>query len=236
MTARPLLYSSLFISICVLLALPLSILGRGSELNVRSIQSTTKQTYLRKYLAYGAGCGILLNTVQVASAVELDSLSDTSLKKTLFNIPPRQTVYPSNFDGVWSSSLNFEGAKFCNDIPFASISENVNVAGFRKYSIAQISDIGSDINNLKRKWIRSDRGDIVEDVNFNLKSSISKIMDKYQAEVDNLDYQPKKDPNRCSLTYHDVKGSGKIELFTNSRSNSLTADGLFLATEQIRQV
>ena len=44
------------------------------------------------------------------------------------------------------------------------------------------------------------------------------------------------DTNRCILKYHDDKGTGKIDTFTNARSWKNYPDGGFFCNEQIRQV
>ena len=86
------------------------------------------------------------------------------------------------------------------------------------------------------KFVTFSKGADIEDKSHNIKSSMNTFMQKINNIVDSIDYDEQKDPNRCVIQYHDSKGSGKIDTFTNSRTLRTNPDGSFDCSEQIRQV
>ena len=88
-------------------------------------------------------------------------LTNPQYTKRLFNIPPGAAQYPSSFQGLWSTSYKFVDAKFDPTIPMKELAKDVNVAGFRKYSVAFIPDVGKDFS-CRLQFKKGGKG-IVED-------------------------------------------------------------------------
>ena len=130
--------------------------------------------------------------------------------------------------------MKFDGAVFTDQIPYTDFARNPDVAGFRKYSVASCSDIGAE-PSFRRKFIRNSAGVVVEDVSFNIAESIAAFGRKVNSKVTGNDYDGEKNANRASILYTDDKGSGKIDLFTNSRSCRSVEGGGFYYDEQLRQ-
>lgn len=163
-------------------------------------------------------------------------LEDPFFEKSIFNLPPGLTPYPSWLAGTWSVNYKFVGAQFTEQFPYRTLASNVNVPGFRKYSVAYLPDIGKE-TTAKLRFVNGGDGIISEDRVFNLKSIFQSFMNDVHAVVDTTSYDSETNANRCSLAYHDDKGSGKIELFSNSRTwRSKDTDGTFQTAENIRQV
>lgn len=147
-------------------------------------------------------------------------LNDQIYTKSQFNLPPSLTTYPSNFAGIWTANYKYVDASFTTDIPLKELSSDVNVAGFRKYSVAFVPDIGADfITNVQFKRGPGDSSNsVVEDRQFNLINTLQSVN---KATVDGMVYEPDKNANRLSLKYTDPRGTGKIELFSNYRSQGM---------------
>jgi len=150
---------------------------------------------------------------------EISILDDSAFKKPLFNIPPSDLKYPEYFLGLWDVNLNYQKAEFSERVRFQDLQNDVNVGGFRKYSIAYMPDIGKNAQTTFR-YIRRD-GSVVEDIPFNLKGIIENQFRESQCKVSGIEYNPQRNPNRLGLEYNDSKGSGRIEIFVNSRSSSV---------------
>ena len=85
---------------------------------------------------------------QTSRSTELED--DKSIEKSVFNIPPNPIEYPSSFSGEWDIDLKFEDTVFTEQIRYSEIARDVNVAGFRKYSIGLFPDIGKDLRTKLR--------------------------------------------------------------------------------------
>jgi hypothetical protein len=183
-------------------------------------------------VAATAGSSLLTSMPKVTFAQPLiaKECDKQIYKKSIFNIPPKAFNFPESFAGTWQTSFNFEDAKFTDQFTMKELSSDVNVAGFRKYGVAYMPDIGKnflcDLKYAKQSNL------VLEDREFNLKSILSSAT---EGSVDAMLYDVKRDPNRCSLQYHDSKNSGKQELFTNYRKQEVLPDGTFHTVENIRQ-
>ena len=165
-----------------------------------------------------------------AQPLQANECDNVSYKKSIFNIPPGVFTFPDYFEGTWKTAFRFEDAKFTDQFTMKELSSDVNVAGFRKYGVAYMPDIGANFEcDMKYTKIT---GVVLEDREFNLKSILQRAT---QATADEIEYDLKKDANRCSVKYHDAKGSGKQELFTNYRKQEVLPDGTFRTVENIRQ-
>lgn len=182
--------------------------------------------------AITAGSLLLTSFPTVSNGVSLGAkeCDNPTYKKNIFNIPPGPIVFPAYFEGTWDTTFRFEDAKFTDQFTMKELSTDVNVAGFRKYGVAYMPDIGANFECDLRYTDQSSR--ILEDRNFNLRSILQSAT---QASVDEIEYDLNKDANRCSVKYHDSKGSGKQELFTNYRKQETLPDGTFRTVENIRQ-
>eukprot|EP01041_Mallomonas_annulata_P012500 gene12500-26310_t len=173
---------------------------------------------------------------KVFAADRLNDLLDNEIyTKPLLNLPPNRFEYPSFFQAVWNIDLIYKDAKFTNAIEFNKLARDVNVPGFRKYSVGFLPDLGA---NIKTKWnfipADSSSGTIIEDRSTNLKNIIEDTFQISNCIIDGIDYDSIKNPNRCSIQYHDQKANGKLELFTNYRK-SLLKKNQFYSLEHIRQ-
>ena len=151
-------------------------------------------------------------------------------KKSIFNIPPRLTIFPGYFEGTWATTYQFEDAQFTDQFTMKELSSDLNVAGFRKYGVAYMPDVGANFE-CELKYTRHSDG-VLEDRAFNLRSILQSAT---QATADEVEFDLKKDVNRCSVKYHDSKGSGKQEMFSNYRFQESLSDGSFRVVENIRQ-
>lgn len=163
------------------------------------------------------------------------------LKNSVFNIPPRATVYPEFLRGDWDVQMTFRGFLF----PSAAIAKdklvaNANVPGFQKLSIAHVADVGRDSTNFK---MSIDRSSGLEDRQRSLATSIDAHLG-YEAVREVL-YDPRENANRLSVDFipNRTRNANRIELFCNARESELvpagsTASGrtVFVCSEYIRQV
>ena len=153
-------------------------------------------------------------------------LNSDSYNKPIFNIPPTPLVYPEYYEGAWLANLQFVDGYFTPAIPFPQLSRDVNIAGFRRYSIAFMPDVGASVSNVLLKFQKEDstnsnsnnNNQVFEDRSSNLLSLFTAFSKQFDTVVDSITYD-NTNSNRLSLLYHDPSLSkGKIELFTNSRS------------------
>jgi hypothetical protein len=142
-------------------------------------------------------------------------LNDIQYKKSLFNIPPAEFFFPTWVAGEWDTNYIFDGAGFTNKIDFKNLSKDINVAGFRRYSVAFMPDIGNNVNTKMRFIIRNNK--VVEDIEYNLKSLIEAQLKNENCKVHDFVYEPTGNPNRIGFKYDDNKGNGQIEIFVNDR-------------------
>jgi hypothetical protein len=150
----------------------------------------------------------------------------------LFNLPPKELSYPAYFDGTWDTSIRYEDASFSPEVPINTLSRDVNVAGFRKYSVAYLPDVGSDFE-CQLKFTKQPSGLVAQDLKHNIRSILANSV---SATADDIEYDPAQNANRYTVRYKDAKGSGKMELFTNFRSQGDTSrGGPFRTFESIRQ-
>ena len=159
-------------------------------------------------------------------------LNDDQYKKSLFNIPPKELAYPNWIAGEWETNFNFDGAGFTDLIDFKKLSKDVNVAGFRKYSVAFMPDIGQDVNAKMRFIVRNDK--VVEDIEYNLKSVIEAQQRNEKANVHDFVYDPTNNPNRIGFKYDDNKGNGQVEIFINDRKTTFQ-DNNYKSITTLRQ-
>jgi len=148
-------------------------------------------------------------SLPVLSVADLDK---QEYAKSPFNLPPGEAKYPTFLEGVWRADCRFVDAVFTPQIPLKQLSSDVNVAGFRKYSVGFFPDLGSDYTTNFQWKLRN--GYAVEDRVFNLVNTLRTVNG---ATVDDVEYDPVQNPNRCSLRYTDSRSTGKLELFTNYR-------------------
>lgn len=194
-----------------------------------TLKSFSREVAATRFLA----SGLLLTSLPgpcFAKALQKNECDDPAYKKSLFNLPPGAPVYPDYFDGTWATTFQFRDAKFTDQFTMKELSSDVNVAGFRKYGVAYMPDIGSSFACGLKYTNKSGR--VMEDREFNLRNILQSAT---QGTADEIEYDYKKDANRCSVKYHDAKGSGKQEMFTNFRSQETLADGSFRTVENIRQ-
>lgn len=172
--------------------------------------------------------------VNAVSSIPVASILDQpKYKKSLFNLIPIEMTYPDYFLGDWNVKYQFDGAGFGDKIAFDQLSKDPNVAGFRKYSIAYMSDIGKDVNTSSR-YIKRNDGAIVEDLDYNIKSIVEIQQKSVNCRIMDFNYDPGKNPNRLGFKYTDDKGNGNIELFINDRKKNIVENN-FYSISNLRQ-
>lgn len=117
--------------------------------------------------------------------------------KPLFSIPPGIFTYPKSFLGEWKVQYSYQGSSFYDKIPFENLARDINVPGFRKYSVVMVPDIGKDFTTTW-SFVQANNGDITEDRTFNLKSTMESTFLESSCKVEEVEYDP---PNRCSIRY-----------------------------------
>lgn len=157
------------------------------------------------------------------------------LKNSVFNVPPLAQVYPEFMHGNWSVTSRFSGYIFPSDkIAKSRLTQNVNVPGFQKCSIAAVCDIGKE-QAVYGMYINEPTG--LEDRTFTLTNQIDAFLG-YHAVAEVI-YDATKNPNRLSVDFIDYKtrNAERIELFCNARESEVYGDTpIFVCSEHIRQV
>lgn len=101
--------------------------------NIKSDHNIFKQ---QKITAINTGTLLLslslLPTHVLAKVLDKNECDNNIYKKSIFNIPPKPFTFPSYFEGNWRSSFSFVDAKFTNQFSMKELSDDVNIAGFRK--------------------------------------------------------------------------------------------------------
>lgn len=202
-----------------------------------------KTFQMSQFLAAGCTLGYISTSCSnKASAAEQpltesdDPLLDSDrYKKQLFNIPPKVVQYPDYFEGTWRTNLTFKDAKFSSAIPFKALAMDVNIAGFRQYSVASIADVGSSASDIFLQYKRSKAGAVIEDRLSNTLSLFAAFAGRqFNSKVSGVQYDPDSNPNRFSLDYRAPSSVGHIDLFSNSR-NIAYEDSAVAVTECMRQ-
>ena len=177
----------------------------------------TAATVMTAATAAATAAGNVPITTSQSPVLSVDDLDKQEYAKSPFNIPPSEMYFPPFLSGLWTAEFRFVDAVFTRQIPLKQLSSDVNVAGFRKYSVSFFPDLGADFTTNLQWKVRSGGdgvGYAVEDRVFNLANTLRVVNG---AAVDNVEYDPQQNPNRCSLRYTDSRSTGKLELFTNSR-------------------
>jgi len=195
----------------------------------------------RRILCSGAVAGLCSQVSTPAAAdgpsglqQRLASKSAEQLRSPIFNIPPRQQIFPQWLEGTWQARQVFAGFVFPL-LPRERVMREVDVPGFKTCSIIDIADVGKSPVEFDLRWV-SRQGIVLEDVPFNLKESVRGHLDK--GEVTRVDYEPEKDPNRLTLAIRGSRNAERVELFVNSRDSEAPKDNpdLFFTSEYRRQV
>ena len=67
--------------------------------------------------------------------------SAKELTSPIFNIPPKQQVYPAWLEGRWAAKSEFVGFEFPT-LPRQQVMQQEDVPGFKKCSIIDFADVG----------------------------------------------------------------------------------------------
>ena len=217
----------------LLLLIIININGKLIKRNIDVINNLFKKNLLNIISISTSVCTI--NSKISIAETKLPSaiiLNDDQYKKSLFNIPPTELIYPNWILGDWESNYKFDGAGFTDKLDFKILSKDVNIAGFRKYSVAFMPDIGQDFNTKMRFINRNNK--VVEDLQYNLISIIETQQKNVNCKVHDFVYDPTNNPNRLGFKYDDNKGNGQIEIFINDRKNTLK-DNYYKSITTLRQ-
>jgi hypothetical protein len=166
---------------------------------------------------------------KVAYAFVESPLQSESYVKPLFNLPPSVFNYPKYFEGSWKANLTYKDALFTSDISRKELLQDVNIAGFRRYSVAFIPDIGSSANNILFQFISTSKSNssvIIEDRQTNVISLFNSFTTQFNTSLDKFEYNAKDNPNRLSIQFHTPTITGRAELFTNYRSLTYLDNGI----------
>ena len=203
---------------------------RYSDIISKNVQKIMNQLSVSSLLVMNTKMANAVSSPMPSASI----LEDVKYKRSLFNLPPSEITYPDYFQGDWNVNYIFDGAGFTNKIPFDQIARDPNIAGFRKYSVAYMTDIGKDVQTTMRFKKRSTDGLIVDDLEYNLKSMIETQQSDNNCKVFHLLYEPSKNPNRLGFKYSDNKGNGIIEIFVNDRKKNVE-DNKFYSITSLRQ-
>lgn len=203
---------------------------RYNDIISRNVQQIINQLSVSSLLVMNSKIANAVSSPMPAASI----LEDVKYKRSLFNLPPSEMTYPDYFQGDWNVNYVFDGAGFTSKIPFDQIARDPNIAGFRKYSVAYMTDIGKDVQTTMRFKKRSTDGLIVDDLEYNLKSMIETQQSDNNCKVFDLLYEPSKNPNRLGFKYSDNKGNGIIEIFVNDRKKNVE-DNKFYSITSLRQ-
>lgn len=175
-------------------------------------------------------------------AERLSQKDPALLQNSVFNLPPPVQVYPQFMRGTWNVTLEYAGYLFPSQkISRSRLTQDVQIPGFQKCSIALLSDVGKETVQYTMS-IDPDTG--LEDRIKTLTTSIDGHSG-YSA-IQQVLYNPKANPNRLSLVFVEYRTTNaeRIELFCNGRESELidrVEDNgdkrqLFVCSEFIRQV
>jgi hypothetical protein len=192
-------------------------------------------------VAAGSSAGALLlsspppaHAASGSLAAKLAKRDPSVLSNSIFNVPPTAQVYPEFMRGSWNIQCKFGGFLFpSTKISRQRVTQNVQIPGFQKCSIAALCDVGKDVDYQMK--IDLDSG--LEDRVVTLENQINAHLG-YEAVKDIL-YNPKQNPNRLSVQFvpYKTKNAERMELFFNARESELVAEtGVFVCSEYLRQV
>lgn len=84
------------------------------------------------------------------SIIQQSKLDDQTYRKPIFNLPPSEQEFPSYYKGLWDCEYRYSSAEFSDKVQFQSLQRDPNVAGFRKFSVAYMPDIGKDVKTTSK--------------------------------------------------------------------------------------
>lgn len=226
------------VSCCVFVVLIFGVNARAQE----SIRTSIFHQFSKanKFVAFGVVSSQFYAKDAAIAVASTNSLENIYLKKPIFNFPPTEQHYPPFLSGIWKAEMKYQRAAFCPAFTMKQLASDLNIPGFRKYSVVFLPDIGADattflrFENIQRPLVAGPI--LIEDIKTYVDSIFTSQYATVASKVDTFDYDPAKNPNRISLLYHDTKGTGAIELFVNSRSSSVSEDGKrFFSLAHVRQ-
>lgn len=208
--------------------LALLILLLLESISVTTALASTEVLSRRQALVSAAATGAsLLSIPPPAHAAEglaskLQKRDPALLKNSVFNVPPSAQVYPKFMRGAtFKVTSKFNGYIFPSEkIPKSRLTQDFEVPGFQKCSIAAICDVGKEVAEYQMKI--DAKG--LEDRQFTLKSQVDAFLG-YPAVAQVL-YDAPRNPNRISIDFIEYKtrNAERIELFCNARESELYAN------------
>lgn len=194
----------------------------------------------RRNVMWAIGTGATLLPTAVAAeglAAKMAKRDPAVLKNSVFNLPPAAQIYPDWMKGTWRVTSSFRGYVFPSEkIPKTTLTQDFDVPGFQKCSIAETCDVGKE----SASWELRVNDDGLLDRKVTLASEVDGYLG-YKA-VSEVLYDAKANPNRLSIDFVDYKtiNAERIELFCNARESEAYTreDGarFFVCSEYIRQV
>ncbi|KAL3791222.1 hypothetical protein ACHAW5_000492, partial [Stephanodiscus triporus] len=211
-----------------------------------AVASSSSSTTTPAHAATAGGGGGL--------ASRLAARDPSSLRNSLFNVPPGPQVYPPFMRGTWDVAMTFRGYVF----PSAAISKDriasdLDVPGFQRLSIAMVGDVGREAASYV---MDVDPVTGLEDRGTSMSTSIDSHLG-YRA-VRGVTYDPNVNPNRISIDFvpQRTRNANRIEIFCNAResesvattttttttpdgaspSSSTSSPSIFVCSEHVRQV
>ena len=97
---------------------------------------------------------LLYDATGKPSIVQQSIIDDQTYRKPLFNLPPSETFFPSYYKGLWNCEYKYSSAEFSDRVQFKDLQRDPNVAGFRKYSVASMPDIGKDVVTTRKLFMQ----------------------------------------------------------------------------------
>ncbi|CAJ1330622.1 unnamed protein product [Effrenium voratum] len=188
----------------------------------------------RSELRRAAAGGLLLPGAARAAGLNelLQRRTARDLTSPIFNIPPKQQVYPEWLEGNWTAASRFVGFEFPT-LPRQQVMREEDVPGFKKCSIIDFADVGKSPLEYNMSFVRDGEG-VVEDWPQNLCSTVLAHLEP-KGRVTSVDYSPKQDPNRLTMRLVSTKNAERVELFVNSRDSEQPEEQTFLCSEYRRR-
>lgn len=213
-----------------------------SDPGTTALSLTPKHLTRRRESLMIAATTLAIPTSLPANAAEglaskLQKRDPALLTNSVFNMPPSVQVYPDFMRGAtWKVKSSFQGYLFPSQkIPKSRLTQDFEVPGFQKCSIAAICDVGKESTEYE---MRIDNQGL-QDRQFTIQQEVDAFLG-YPA-VSQVIYDAFRNPNRISIDFIEYKtrNAERIELFCNARESELyenEGQQVFVCSEYIRQV
>ncbi|KAG5178573.1 hypothetical protein JKP88DRAFT_329126 [Tribonema minus] len=228
----------------------------GSTLLVLAVLFTlasslrTPALHRREALAAAGAAAASLLTPEHAMSTDgslMARIKERRFDKPIFSLPPQEAAYPDWMEGTWDVTAGFGGYLFpSKTVKKEAVVSNEYTPGFKQLSIMSNADIGPPAAAFQQRFARRGGGGsaVRDDRPFNLSAAMRGWLGDRAPAVLSCEYEPERNPNRCSFALRPAAAAGaragagntRVELFTNARETEAAGADAFLLSEYIRQV